>query len=65
LLREVIMQMDWAAYVDVATVLHDLPIDPARKAEVVAQLERIEALAKTVLDFPLEPHVEPAPVFTA
>ena len=57
--------MDWSAYLDVATVLHDLPLDPQRRAAVIEQLERIEALAKTVVDFPLDSDVEPAPVFRA
>ena len=55
--------MDWAAYVDLATVLHDLPLDAGRRLEVIEQLERIEILAKSVIEFPLEPEVEPAPVF--
>jgi hypothetical protein len=57
--------MDWAAYLDVAAVLYDLPLDPARRAEVIEQLQRIELLAKSVVDFPLEPQVEAAPVFRA
>jgi hypothetical protein len=57
--------MDWAAYLEVAAVLHDLPLDPARREHVIEQLERIEVLAKSVLDFPVEPEVEPAPVFRA
>ena len=57
--------MDWNAYLEVATVLHDLPVDASRRAAVIEQLERIEALAKTVVDFPLDATVEPAPVFRA
>jgi hypothetical protein len=57
--------MDWAAYLEVAAVMHDLPLDPSRRAAVIEQLERIEVLARSVLDFPIEPEVEPAPVFRA
>ena len=57
--------MDWAAYLEVASLMHDLPIDPARRDEVIAQLERIEAFAKTVVDYPLPPEVEPAPIYRA
>jgi hypothetical protein len=57
--------MDWAAYLEVAAVMHDLPLDPSRRAAVIEQLERIEVLARSVLDFPIEPDVEPAPVFRA
>lgn len=55
--------MNWDAYVDAAIELHDLPLDAARRAEVIEQLKRIEAIAKPMLDFPLEAEVEPAPVF--
>ena len=57
--------MDWGAYLDVAAVLHDLPLDPSRREHVIEQLQRIELLAKSVVDFPIEPQVEPAPVFRA
>jgi hypothetical protein len=57
--------MDWAAYLEVASLMHDLPIDPSRRDEVIAELERIEAFAKTVVDYPLSPEVEPAPIYRA
>jgi hypothetical protein len=54
---------DWSAYVDAMAALHDLKLDPARRAEVVRQLERIEVLARCVTEFPLAAEVEPGPVF--
>jgi hypothetical protein len=54
---------DWPAYVDAMTALHGLRLDPARRAEVVRQLERIEVLARRVTEFPLAAEVEPGPVF--
>lgn len=55
--------IDWSAYVDALSELHDLQLDGARRAEVARQLERIDALARRLTDFPLEPEIEPAPVF--
>ncbi|MES2564873.1 MAG: DUF4089 domain-containing protein [Pseudomonadota bacterium] len=57
--------MDWDAYVDAATALHNLPLEGARRAEVIEQLKRIEAIAQPMLDFALDVEVEPAPVFCA
>lgn len=57
--------MNWDDYVDVASKLHDLPLDATRRAEVIEQLKRIEAIAQPMLDFPLEVEVEPAFVFRA
>jgi hypothetical protein len=54
---------DWPAYVDRMAALHGLRLDEARRAEVVRQLERIEALARRFVDFPLAAEVEPGPVF--
>ena len=54
---------DWAAYVDRMAALNGLTLDAGRRAEVVLQLRRIDALAQRFLDFPLEAHLEPAPVF--
>jgi hypothetical protein len=54
---------DWPAYVDGMAALNGLRLDPARRAEVARQLERIEVLARRVMDFPLEAEVEPGPVF--
>ena len=54
---------DWPAYVDAMSALQRLPLDAARRAEVVRQLANIESLAQRFMDFPLAPEVEPAPVF--
>lgn len=53
---------DAAAYVDAAAALLGLPIDPAHRSGVIAAFERTAALA-ALLDFPLEPADEPAPVY--
>ena len=54
---------DWPAYVDAMTKLQRLPLDAERRAEVVRQLTAIESLVQCFMDFPLEPEIEPAPVF--
>jgi len=54
---------DWPSYVDAMAALHRLPLDAERRAEVVRQMSNIETLARRFMDFPLEPEVEPAPVF--
>jgi hypothetical protein len=54
---------DWPAYVDSMAALHGLPLDGARRVEVVRQLERIEVLARRFTEFPLDAEVEPGPVF--
>lgn len=56
-------EMDWPAYVDAMAALHRLPLDDTRRAAVIQQLAQIETLAQRFTDFPLEPDVEPAPVF--
>jgi len=60
---ENIGNVDWPAYVDHMASLHGLVLDTERRTEVIAQMQRIELLARRFLDFELEPHVEPAPVF--
>jgi Protein of unknown function (DUF4089) len=56
-------KIDWPAYVAVMTAVHRLPLDDTRRGEVIQQLVNIEVLAQRVMEFPLEPEVEPAPVF--
>jgi len=41
----------------------DLELSAARLAQVVLQLQRIQAVAAPVLDAPLEPQDEQAPVW--
>jgi hypothetical protein len=55
--------MDWDTYVDAATALHSLPLEGARRTEVIEQLKRIEAMAKPMLTRTLDVEVEIAPVF--
>jgi hypothetical protein len=53
----------WAVYVDAMAALQRLPLDDARRAEVIRQMANIEILAQRFMDFPLEAELEPAPVF--
>ena len=55
--------MDWEIYVNAATALHGLPLEGARRTEVIEQLKRIEAMAKPMLAHALDVEVEIAPVF--
>lgn len=55
--------VDWSAYVDAAAALQRLPLDAARRAEVIRQMANIEMLAQKFMNFPLEAELEPAPVF--
>ena len=56
-------KIDWPAYIDSMAGLQRLPLDAERRAEVVRQMTHIETLAQRFVNFPLEPEVEPAPVF--
>jgi phage gp29-like protein len=53
------------AFVDAAARALDLPIDPAWKGAVKANLAVTLALAASFADFPLPDDAEPAPVFAA
>jgi hypothetical protein len=54
---------DAAGYVDAAAAALGLPLDPAHRPGVVANMERIAALARLVMEFPLEPETEPLPLY--
>jgi hypothetical protein len=56
---------DAAAYVDAAAALIGLPLDPAHRAGVILNMQRIAEMAALVMSFPLPDGVEPAPVFVA
>ena len=56
-------QFDAEAYVDAASRLIGLPIDPAHRAGVLLNLERIAQMAALVMEFPLPDDTEPAPVY--
>lgn len=50
-------------YVDQTALLLDLPIKDEYRDEVVANFERIKAIAQLVNSFPLPEDIEAAPVF--
>ena len=50
-------------HVDHMAILSDLPVDPAWRLTVVATLAATAGIAALVNSFPLDDHVEPAPVF--
>jgi len=56
---------DAEAYVDAAAALTGMPIAAEHRPGVVVNMERIAAMAKLVMDFPLPDEVEPGPVFRA
>jgi hypothetical protein len=51
------------AYVRAALALQGYTFEDAEIAEIAAQFARLEAIARTVLDWPLPFASEPAPVF--
>jgi len=53
------------AYIDAAARTLDLPIEPAWKPAVRANLELTLRLAALVAEFPLPDEADPAPVFEA
>lgn len=54
---------DAEAHVDHMAKVLDLDIDPAWRPAVVATLAATAKIAALVLEFPLDDHIEPAPVF--
>lgn len=54
---------DWSVYVDNMAALHGFTLDASRNAGVVVQIQRIEIMARDVMEFPLDAEMEPAPVF--
>jgi len=59
----VTIPFDAEAHVDHMAKVLDLPIDPAGRPSVVATLAATARIAALVTEFPLDDHVEPAPVF--
>jgi len=55
--------LDIAEYVDRTALMLDLEINPEYKDNVVANFERISAIAQIVNEFPLPENIEVAPVF--
>jgi hypothetical protein len=54
---------DAARYLDGAAAALALPIAPEHRPGVLANLERLAALAALVMEFPLRDETEAAPVF--
>ena len=50
-------------YVELTAELINLPLHPEHLPGVVENMERIAAIAKLVIDFPLPPEIEAAPTF--
>ena len=57
------MGFDIAAYVEAASEAVGMPLDTEARARVVAQFEVTAAMAAQIMDFPLPPEAEAAPVF--
>ncbi|UFN47945.1 DUF4089 domain-containing protein [Roseomonas sp. OT10] len=53
------------AHLDASAALLGIVIDPAWRAEALANLRTLALAAGAVLDFPLPDEAEPAPVFRA
>jgi len=51
------------SYVRAALALQGYTFDDAEMAEIVLQFARLEAVARTVFEWPLPCAAEPAPVF--
>jgi Protein of unknown function (DUF4089) len=54
---------DVSEYVDRAAAIAGLEIAPEHRAGVIEHLAGTLALAATIMEFPLDDDVEPAPVF--
>ena len=54
---------DLTESVESIALLIGLPLDPAYRLGVVANFERIQAIAHLVMEFPLPDESEAAPVF--
>ncbi len=52
-----------AEYVKQAADLMNVSIHPDYQAEVIKNIEQIQLLAQLVIDFPLPPTIEAAPIF--
>ena len=50
--------------VDAQSAVIGLPIPPSHRAGVLLNMERLAQMAALATGFPLEPEVEPAPVFS-
>ncbi len=57
------MNQDLAVYVEQVALFLDLPIKDEYRDGVVANFERIKAIAQVVHSFPLPEEIQPAPTF--
>ncbi|BCL37099.1 DUF4089 domain-containing protein [Nostoc sp. MS1] len=57
------MEVPLGVYVEQAALLLDLPINDEYRDGVVANFERIKAIAQLVNSFPLPVEIQPAPIF--
>jgi len=57
------LSFDADAFIDAAAPLLGLTIDPAHRPGVVQNLERIAGIARLLMDEPMPPEDQPAPVF--
>jgi hypothetical protein len=57
------MEQDLGEYVEQVALLLDLPIKGEYRDGVVANFERIKAIAQLVNSFPIPEEIQPAPTF--
>jgi hypothetical protein len=57
------MSSEHEAFINAAAAMMALPIAPEHLEGVRLNVERLAAMARLVMDFPLEDDVDPAPVF--
>ena len=55
--------MNTAKYVEQTAELLGIPLDEELRAAVTGDMERIQAIAEFLMEFPLDQSVEAAPVF--
>jgi hypothetical protein len=61
--RDAMTDQQIAAYVDAACAAHGIVLAADERERVIVQYARLSAIAAPVVDLPLAPDVEPAPVF--
>ncbi|CUU23085.1 hypothetical protein J9874_02558 [Duffyella gerundensis] len=57
--------VDWATYVAQMEQILAVPLDEARRAELLTQFTRIAAMAEPLMAFPLDDRLEVAGVYQA
>lgn len=56
---------DWATYVAQMEQILGVPLDDARRAELIVQFTRIAGMAEPLMAFPLDDRLEVAGVYKA